>query len=113
MKIKTKATKTPKRNLLVGSWFNADENETGVEFTVTCPGGTYAVRVVDRFDSEIADISETRWDGRILSFAAHWNSTGRFARYRLLALSENRIDVTYTYTDSERYHRKPSKQRKR
>jgi hypothetical protein len=106
VKTTRKPKQKPKRDLLVGTWFNADEIETGVEFTVTQSGDSYAVRVCDRFDGEAADISETGWDGRVLSFAAHWNSTGRFARYRLLLLSANRIDVTYTYTDSEMYHRK-------
>jgi len=109
MKATRKPKQKPKRDLLVGTWFNADEIETGVEFTVTRAGDSYAVRVCDRFDGEAADISETAWDGERLSFAAHWNSTGRFARYRLLLLSANRIDVTYTYTDNEMYHRKRTK----
>jgi hypothetical protein len=108
-----KTTRKPKqksnRDLLVGTWFNADEIETGVEFAVARSGGSYAVRVRDRFDGETGDISEIAWDGSVLSFAAHWNSTGRFARYRLLLLSANRLDVTYTYTENEMYHRKRTK----
>ena len=34
--------------------------------------------------------------GSVLTFAAHWNSTGRFARYRLLLLSANRISLKLT-----------------
>ncbi len=109
MKARREPKQKPKRDLLVGTWFNADEIETGVEFTVTRSAVAYAVRVCDRFDGETADISETGWGGSVLSFAAHWNSTGRFARYRLLLLSANRIDVTYTYTDNEMYHRKRTK----
>ena len=86
-----------------------NEGATEVEFTVTRAGGSYAVRVCDRFDGEVADVFETAWDGEVLSFAAHWNKTGRFARYRILLLSANRIDVTYTYTDNEMYHRKRTK----
>jgi hypothetical protein len=106
VKATRKPKQKPKRDLLVGTWFNADEIETGVEFTVTRSGSSYAVRVTDCFDGETADISETAWNGSILTFAAYWNSSGRFARYRLSLLSVNRIDVTYTYTDSEVYHRK-------
>ena len=109
MKATRKPKQKPKRDLLVGTWFNADEYATEVEFTVTRSGDSYAARVSDRFDGEEADVFETAWDGERLSFAAHWNSTGRFARYRLLLLSANRIDVTYTYTDNEMYHRKPTK----
>ena len=111
MKSTRKQNPKSKRDLLVGTWFNADEIETGVEFIVTRSGESYAVRVRDRFDGETADISETAWDGSALSFAAYWNSTGRFARYRLLLLSANRLDVTYTYTDNEMYHRKSTKPR--
>ncbi len=109
MKAMRKPRQKPKRDLLVGTWFNANEYATGVEFTITRAGRSYAVRVCDRYDDEAADIFETTWDGEVLSFAAQWNSTGRFARYRLLLLSANRIDVTYTYTDSEMYHRKLGK----
>ncbi len=98
-----------KRDLLVGTWSSADESYSDVEFTITGSGDTYAVQICDGFDGEKADIFETAWDGRVLSFAAHWNSTGRFARYRILLLSANRIDVTYTYTDNEMYHRKHTK----
>jgi hypothetical protein len=106
VKATRKPKQKPKRDLLVGTWFNADEVETGIEFTVTRADHSYAVRVCDRFDGEEADVFEIAWDGERLSFATHWNSTGRFARYRLLLLSANRIDVTYTYTDNEMYHRK-------
>jgi hypothetical protein len=95
--------------LLVGTWFNGDEYASEVEFTITRAGKPYAVRARDRHDGEEGDIFEIAWDGEVLSFAAHWNSTGRFGRYRLLLLSANRIDVTYTYTDNGMYHRKLAK----
>ncbi len=108
-----KATRKPKqkakRDLLVGTWFNADEYATEVEYIITRSGDSYAVRVCDRYDGEVAGIFETTWDGKVLSFAAHWNSTGRFARYQLLLISANRLDVTYTYTDNLMYHRKRTK----
>ena len=95
--------------MFVGTWFNADDQASQVEFAITPAGDSYAVRVCDRFDGEVADVSKTAWDGDVLSFAAHWNSTGRFARYRILLFSANRIEVTYTYTDHERYDRKRTK----
>jgi hypothetical protein len=99
----------PKRDLLVGKWSSGDEYYSDVEFTIRRSGGSYVVQVCDGFDGEKADVFETAWDGRILAFAAHWNTTGRFARYRLLLLSDNRVQVTYTYTDNEMYHRKRTK----
>lgn len=109
MKATRKPMLKPKRDPLVGTWFNADEYATDVEFTVSRSGASYVVAVRDRSDGEKADVYETNWDGNVLSFAAHWNTSGRFARYRLLPLSANRIDVTYTYTDNQRYHRKRSR----
>jgi hypothetical protein len=111
MKAKSQPRQIPRPDLFVGTWLNADEYATEVEFTITRSGASYAVRVCDRYDGEEADIFETAWDKDkdVLSFAAHWNSTGRFVRYQLRLLSANRIDVTYTYTDSEMYHRKRTK----
>ena len=109
---KPKPKPKPKHDLLVGTWFNGDEYETDVEYVITRSGDSYAIRVYELFDGEQADIFETAWDGRVLSFAAHWNSTGRFARYRLLLISANRIDVTYTYTEQTMYHRKRTKQKR-
>src|SRR5690606_4239633 len=96
-----KATPKKKQLSLVGTWFNADEYATEVEFIVTDSSDTLSVSVRDRQGDEEADIFETAYDGSVLSFAAHWNSTGRFARYKLMLLSANRISVTYTYTDNE------------
>lgn len=107
--MKTKTKPKPTRDPLLGTWFNAAEGGSEVEYTITRAGDSYTVQVHDRYDGEVADIFETAWDGEVLSFAAHWNSTGRFARYRIFVLSANRIDVTYTYTDNEMYHRKRTK----
>ena len=112
MKATRKPKLKPEHNSLVGTWFNADEYSSEVEFVVTRSDDSYAVRVWDRYDGEEADVFETAWNGEVLSFAAHWNSTGRFARYRLLLLSANRINVTYTYTDHETYHRKQAKRKR-
>lgn len=93
-------------DLLIGKWFNGDELASDVEFEISGKPDSYLVSVRDAYDGEEADVFETAWDGEVLSFAAHWSSSGRFVRYRLLLLSANRIDVTYTYTDSQLYHRK-------
>jgi hypothetical protein len=73
---------------------------------VSPAGQGFAVQAVDRFDGEEAEVYDVKWDGEILSFATHWLSTGRFVKCRLLALSANRVDFTYTYTQQEMWHRK-------
>jgi hypothetical protein len=111
VKTESKNTRKRGRDLLTGTWFNADEYASEVEFTVTRDGDSYAVLARDTYDGEEADIFETAYTGDVLSFAAHWNSTGRFARYKLMLLSPNRLSVTYTYTDNEMYHRKRTKRK--
>ena len=98
--------KSNKGHVLTGVWVNADEHASEVEYSVTSKGTTFKVNAIDGNDGEVADIFEVKWDGEVLSFAIHWNSTGRFARCRLQALSQNRVSLTYTYTDNETYHRK-------
>ena len=100
--------KNEKPHTLIGTWVNGDEYETDVEYTVSATRTGFAVRAVDRFDGEKGEVSDVKWDGNTLSFAVHWNSTGRFVKARLLAISPNRVDYTYTFTQQEMWHRKES-----
>lgn len=109
MKAARKPKQQPKRDLLVGTWLNGSEWGSEVEFTITRSGDTYAIRLRSGYDGEEAEVFDSAWDGEGLSFAAHWKSTGRLARYRLSLDSDNRLDVTYTYTDTELYHRQEPK----
>jgi len=84
---------------LVGSWVNGDEYATDVEYIVSRNDDGFSVRAIDRDDGEGADVYEIKWDREVLSFARHWNSTGRFARCLLEAVSKNRVSFTYTDTD--------------
>jgi hypothetical protein len=79
-----------------------------VEYAISSTGTGFTVRAFDRDDGEEADVFEVNWDGEVLTFAAHWNSTGRFARCRMVAQSSEHVDFTYTYTDHELLHRKPA-----
>jgi hypothetical protein len=95
-----------KPHTLVGTWVNGDEYETDVEYIVSAAGKGFTVRALDRFDGEKGEVSDVKWDGNVLSFAVHWNSTGRFVKARLLPISPNRVDYTYTFTQQETWHRK-------
>ncbi len=95
--------KTP---TLVGTWVNGDEYETDVEYQVSHGTKGFVVQAVDRFDGEKAKVYDIKWDGEALTFATHWPSTGRFVKCRFLAVSLNRVDFTYTYTQQEMWHRK-------
>lgn len=98
--------KSARPHPLVGTWASADEFSSEVEYIVTSKGDEFAVHAVDRQDSEEAEIFEVKWDGETLTFAALWNSTGRFARCRFLVQSRDHVEFTYTYTDHELLHRK-------
>ncbi len=89
--------------LLVGTWRSADEFGSAVEYRVSKKKNGDVVVARDTSDGEVADIFEEKWDAvaGILSFATHWNSTGRFARCRLRATSKKQAEFTYTYTDVE------------
>jgi hypothetical protein len=91
---------------LVGTWASADEFDSHVEYVISSRSNGFAVRAIDSFDGEEADIFEVNWDGEALTFATHWNSTGRFARCRFLVQSNDHVDFTYTYTDQALLHRK-------
>jgi hypothetical protein len=95
-----------KKPSLVGTWVNGDESETAVEYKVSLGARGLAVRAIDRFDGEKAEVYDVKWDGEVLTFATHWPSTGRFVKCRLLAISANRVDFTYTYAQQEMWHRK-------
>ena|ERR1700742_2702773 len=95
-----------KNHTLVGSWVSGTEYGSEIEFIVTSHGTGFKVRAIDRYDDEIADVFEVKWDGLVLSFATHWNSTGRFLRCRFEAVAKNEVSYTYTYTANETWHRK-------
>ncbi|EEF60678.1 hypothetical protein [Pedosphaera parvula] len=101
-----KREKVRKKYLLIGSWVNGDEYATELEYTVSKGRNCFRVRAVDRYDGEEAEVYDLKWNKEELTFAAYWNSTGRLLKCRLKALSENRVDFTYTYTAQEMWHRK-------
>jgi hypothetical protein len=105
--------KSTKGHILVGIWVSADEYASEVEYNVESKGTTFKVEAIDGCDGEVADIFEVKWDEDVLSFATHWNSTGRFSRCRLQAISKDRVSLTYTHTDNETLHRKLKSSRKR
>ena len=95
-----------KKHTLVGSWVSGTKYGSEIEYIVTSHGTGFRVRAIDRYDEEVADVFEVKWDGDVLSFATHWNSTGRFLRARLQAVAKNEVSYTYTYTENETWHRK-------
>jgi hypothetical protein len=100
--------KDEKPHTLIGTWVNGDEYATEVEYIVSAVGKGFAVQAVDRFDGEKGEVYDVKWDGTALSFAVHWESTGRFVKARLRAISPNRVDYTYTFSEQETWHRKKS-----
>ena len=92
---------TVKKDILAGIWRARDE-WSDIEYRVSGKEPRYRVSVRDFKDGEKADVFETKWNAakETLSFAAHWNSTGRFMRCRLRAISTSQVDLMYTYTDS-------------
>jgi hypothetical protein len=98
--------KSTRGHTLVGSWISGTESGSEIEFVVKSHVSGFKVKAIDKFDGEVADVFEIKWDGRILSFGTLWNSTGRFLRCRFLATAKDEISYTYTYTANEIWHRK-------
>ncbi len=95
---------------LIGTWVNGDEYKSDVEYTFSKRKGRFVVRATDRHDGErgvVRDVTYTEKKST-LSFTVYWNSTGRLlkSRVRALAISQNRISYTYTYTENQMWFRK-------
>ena len=95
---------------IAGTWISIDDTST-VEIRVTRKKKTYAVTATDSYDGEVAAVSEERFHGKtgVFSFAAYWDSSGRFTRYRMMRASGDKVEITYTHTDSEVLIRKEKK----
>ena len=87
---------------IIGTWISVDDVST-VEIRIAKKKKAYRVTAIDSFDGEIAAVSEEKYDGKtgVLSFATYWDSTGRFTRYRMMPSSKDKVEITYTHTDSE------------
>lgn len=94
---------SPCRDPLVGTWRSADEFASQVEYRVKKLKKGYAVVACDTSDGELAEMFDTKWSrkDRVLSFASHWVSNGRFSRCQMRLVSEDQVAFTYTYTDTD------------
>lgn len=92
----------------VGVWRSVGDFGSQVEYHVQKKDSGYAVSARDASDGELANVFEEKWDASacVLTFAVHWNSTGRFARCRLHFDAADRVELTYTFTDTEPLVRK-------
>ncbi len=70
-----------------------------MEHQISVLEGQYQVTVVDIDDNEVAEVYNIEWDGEKLSYNLYWNSSGRFVKNRLALVEEDKVDLTYTYTD--------------
>jgi hypothetical protein len=106
-------TKNKSAHPLIGTWVSVDVLDEDVEYIISRHGKAFSVRAVDRSDNDEADVYDVKWDKEksVLSFATHWNSTGRFVRCRLMVQAADQIDFTYTYTAKDILKRKSKRVR--
>jgi hypothetical protein len=112
MRTPVQKKKRHKPHTLVGTWVNGDEYATEVEYIVSATASGFAVRAVDRYDGEEGEVHGVNFDGDTLSFAVHCNSTGRFVKVRLVAISPNRVSHTYAFAQNEMWFRKRTEPRR-
>lgn len=89
-------------NPLIGTW-KCGDGFSDVEICVSFKGDMPSISVIDKYDDEIPQIFEVRWDAEkgILSFGTLW-STGRFVKYSFMSSPiDGRASVTFSYTDQE------------
>ena len=65
----------------------------------------FRVTAIDDSDGEIPEVYDLRYQGDVLSFNLYFNSNGRLIKYRFQALSNDRVDVTFTYTEQETWEK--------
>jgi hypothetical protein len=91
---------------LIGTWDLSHTVFSSIEIIIGGKSPNYFVKARDTYDGEIPDVYEVAKVGDVLSFAFHWNSTGRFTRYRVQLLTEDQLGATFTHTDQEVFQRK-------
>lgn len=87
--------KLTKQHPLVGTWITADEDSDSA-FVVNVTRGRFVVSGFCRSDSEKFRISNTTWDGHVLSFESFMPSTRTKATHSFAMRSDGRIDHQLT-----------------
>lgn len=90
--------KTPLPLLILGTWRDDREYGSFTEYTITLEDNVVGISVVCTDDNEKGEIYSTHWDGKTLSAAIYWQSTGRFMKCQFAVISPDQILYTYTYT---------------
>lgn len=91
----------------VGGWKCCD-GFSDVIFQVSIQDGAFAVSVDDPDSDSTPEVFGVlyRPASRMLEFSVHWNDTGRFVKYSLIASPvAGRVDVTFIYTAMELWER--------
>ena len=91
-------------NPLVGKW-TASDGFSDVVVIISCELNKFQVSVLDQEDNEVAEVYDVRTENEALLFNVHWPSTGRFVKYRFLALHNGTVGVTYTYSGQDTWQK--------
>lgn len=104
--MKTKSKRHP--DLYVGTWCAVDITNRHLEYRIRKVKKGYSVSVLDQDDDQKGEVFEEKWDAKkgIFSFAVHWPPTGRFLRIKMMLIEDDKMDMTFTFTDSEILSRK-------
>ena len=88
---------------LIGEWRTADPFGSDVRYVITKKRTGYSVAAVCDSDGESAEIFCVKSDEgtSTLMFAAHWASTGRFLKCRLMLVESDKASFTFTYTSTD------------
>ncbi len=90
---------------LVGTWCG-EGDDSRAEYTVSATPEGFSVAGVDSVDGEQFVISEVSWDGERLAFSSLMPSTGRRGKNVFRLISEDQIEYTFTFTETEIWRKK-------
>ncbi len=100
----TKITPINSGNPLIGIW-KANDGFPGIFVTIKTGYKGFQVTAVDDSDGERPEVYDLKYAEDILSFNLYFNSNGRLIKYRFQSLSNDRVDVTFTYSEQETWEK--------
>ena len=90
---------------LVGTWCGEGE-DSRAEYTVAVRSEGFSITGIDSIDGEMFVISEVSWDGERLIFSSLMPSTGRRSTNIFRLISNDQVEYTFTFTETEIWRKK-------
>ncbi|HVU27530.1 MAG TPA: hypothetical protein VHG71_07305 [Verrucomicrobiae bacterium] len=98
------------KNHLCGIWVASNPDDTDdyfeAEYHISVQKGKFHVIGIDKLDDEEFVISNVKWNGIWLTFKTLMPSTRRIGFMKMRTVSQNEIELKFTFTVTETWRRK-------